>query len=453
MGCLRRMYRKGGHLAVLVSASLAGLVLPSTAAAPSEPLPLTLAEALGRAGQSNPDLQAARARAGAAASQAEATAGTLWPRLTVGGDLFRTDTPARVFASRLNRGDLAAEDLGVDRLNHPDAISHLASSVTLEAPLNLFGKAQGRRDADRADARSATALVEEAAQDLRLRVVEAYRRLALAQAAVTATVGAVDGARAREGDVEAQVAAGAALEAERLRARARRRQREADLAERRGEVRSLQASLARLLGAPAGTEYAPVDGVASAAAPAVSDDWMQRALASRGALRAARQRVASARALERAEGRSLVPDLAAYGQLLDDRGVFTRGEVSGAVGLSLRWSVFDRGRSRRQAAAAGLRQAAEAEARAAEDQVRLELELASHRLEAARERSVAAAGGAEEGREALRVVQERRRAGRATLTDELETESSSLAAELDELRAAAEAAVAEAALRRAAGEL
>jgi outer membrane protein TolC len=58
-----------------------------------------------------------------------------------------------------------------------------------------------------------------------------------------------------------------------------------------------------------------------------------------------------------------------------------------------------------------------------------------------------------EAREALRVVQERRQAGMATLTDELETEAASLAAELQELRAVAEAALADAALARAAGEL
>jgi outer membrane protein len=439
--------------ALLVAATLPGVGFSSTGPAAQEPIPLTLAEALDRAGQANPDLQAVRARAGAAVAQAEATAGSLWPRLTLASELFRTDTPARVFASRLNRGEFTAEDFAIDRLNHPPALSHLTSSVTLEAPLDAFGKLRSRHGADAADARSAGALLEEAAQDLRLRVLESYRRLALAQAAVSATARAVDGARAREADVEAQVAAGSALEAERLRARARRRQREADLAERRGELRALQASLARLLGAPAGTEYAPIDGVGTVPAPASSADWMARALASRGAVQAARERVASARARERAEGRSGLPDLAAYGLLQDDRGVFTEGQLSGAVGVSLRWSVFDRARSRRQAATTSLRQAAEAEARAAEDQVRLEVELASRRLEAARERSAAASGGAEEGREALRVVQERRRAGRATLTDELETEAASLAAELDELRAAAEAAVAEAALRRAAGEL
>jgi len=59
--------------------------------------------------------------------------------------------------------------------------------------------------------------------------------------------------------------------------------------------------------------------------------------------------------------------------------------------------------------------------------------------------------GTAEGREALRVVQERRQAGMATLTDELETEAASLAAELGELSAAADTALADAALARAAG--
>ena len=41
----------------------------------------------------------------------------------------------------------------------------------------------------------------------------------------------------------------------------------------------------------------------------------------------------------------------------------------------------------------------------------------------------------------------------ATITDELETEVASLAAELREIEAASDAAIADAALRRAAGEL
>jgi outer membrane protein TolC len=115
--------------------------------------------------------------------------------------------------------------------------------------------------------------------------------------------------------------------------------------------------------------------------------------------------------------------------------------------------VFDATRGRRVAAASAEARAADLEVRASRDQVRLEVETAWRRAQAARERYAAAAGGAEEGREALRVVQERYQQGMATLTDELETETASLGAELEELRAASEAAIADAALLRAAGRL
>ena len=85
--------------------------------------------------------------------------------------------------------------------------------------------------------------------------------------------------------------------------------------------------------------------------------------------------------------------------------------------------------------------------------MRLEVALAYRRAAAARARHTAASGGAEEGREALRVVQERRKAGLATLTDELETESEALGAALAEITTAAEVAMADAALARAAGEI
>ena len=105
------------------------------------------------------------------------------------------------------------------------------------------------------------------------------------------------------------------------------------------------------------------------------------------------------------------------------------------------------------AAAEAERRAAESQVRAARDQVRLEVALAWRRALTARERHTAAAGGAEEAREALRVVQERRQAGVATLTDELETESATLAADLEERAASTEVGLADAALRRAAGDL
>jgi outer membrane protein len=423
------------------------------AAGAEERAPLTLPQALERA-ERNPQLLAARARASGQAARAAATGRTAWPRLTASVDTFWTDNPARVFAARLNRGEFTQGDFAIDRLNHPDGLTHLNLGLGVESALDVFGQVGARAAAERALGSATEADASEARETLRLRVVGAYDGLALARRALAVSEGAVSGARAREADVEARVAEGAALSADLLRARARRRLREAELAARQGDVRVAEATLARLIDAPDGDrlELASPPG---APVPLAGDEaaWLTRALANRPALAAARHRAeASDRSLT-AERRGGLPELIAYGQVQSDRGSIGSGETSGALGLGLRWTVLDAGRGRRVAAAEADHDASRYLMQAAEDAVRLEVESAYRRAQAARERWAAASGGSDEGREALRVVQERRQAGMATLTDELETEAASLAAELEELRAAIDVAFADAALQGAAGEL
>jgi outer membrane protein TolC len=138
-------------------------------------------------------------------------------------------------------------------------------------------------------------------------------------------------------------------------------------------------------------------------------------------------------------------------QIQGDRGPLSEGQTTGAAGVLLRWSLFDPQRGPQRAAADLTVAAAVADLAAAQAQARFEIESAWYAAAAARERWQAARGGTEEGLEALRVVRERRDAGLATLTDELETEAAAIAAELAELGAAADAAITRAALERAAG--
>jgi outer membrane protein TolC len=422
-------------------------------AARAQERPLSLDEALELAGERNPELGAAREQAQAEALRAEAVRGMTWPRVQLGSGWSRSDNPSMVFAQKLNAGRFSQDDFQIERLNRPDALSHLSTVLSVEAPLDVFGKVKTAALAQSAVGDASAAGARQAAQDVRLHVIEAYRQAALAQRAVEVTTRAVEGARAREADVEARVGEGAALSADLLRARARRRQREADLAGARGQARVTRAQLARLLGLEASTELRLTDAT-PAPAPPEGDvtTWTQSGLARRPALEAARHGRDAAESARRAEQRTLLPDLAVWGQIQDDRNHLGSNQT-GAFGAMLRWSVFDRSRARREAAAAAQARAAERQAQAALDQVRLEVEAAWQRARTARERYAAAAGGAEEGREALRVVQERRQAGLATLTDELETEAAALAAELEELRAATEAALADAALKHAAGVL
>lgn len=434
-------------------AGLLLLLAAAAGAARAEDRPLTLAEALAMAERENPEIRAALDRAEAQGARAEGVRRLTWPRLSAASQWSRTDNPAAAFAARLNSSEFTEADFAIPGLNAPPALSHLMTTVRLEAPLDVFGKLATLAEEQASLGQAASAGTREARRELRLRVTEAYRRAELAGRAVAVSERALEGARAREADVEARVAEGAALPADRLRARARRRQREADLAEGRGEARVAVARLARLLGAPAGETFVPTEGP-PAPVPIAGDEegWAERALRQRPALEVARHRREAGEALARGERRSRLPDLAAFGQVQDDRIAVSDGGQSWAVGALVRWTPFDAARGRRVATAEAESRAARQDERGAAAQIRLEVETAFRRARAARDRYQAAAGGAVEGREALRVVQERRRAGLATLTDELETEAASLAAELEELRAAAEVALADAALGRAAGE-
>lgn len=436
-----------------VSVSLA-LLTAAVAAGAEAPTRLGLAEALARAERDNPELAAVREQAQAEVARGRVASRATWPRLGVSGTWARTNVPAQVFMAKLNRGALAPSDFDPARLNDPDALGHLSAQATLEVPLDVFGTGAARGRAARAGGRAAELLVEEARQDLRLAVSEAYLSAVLARGAVRVVERALAGARAREAEIRARVDEGAALISDLLRARARRRQREAELAERQGQERVAAAGLRRLMGAASDQIFELTD--AAATPGAVTHDLeaaRERGLARRAGLKAAHERVAAAEAQQVGERRSLWPELSAFALVADDRGRLSDGRTSLGAGLGLRWSVFDPTFSARQAAAAADRRAAQVAERAAREQVHLDAQVALERARASRERFRAAQGGAEEGREALRVMQERRAAGLATLTDELETEAAGLGAELEELKAATDAALADAALARAMGEL
>jgi outer membrane protein len=413
--------------------------------------PLALADALALAEAQNADYAAWRARAEAQDLRRAATGRARWPRLSLASDLSRTDSPARVFAEKLGRGAFGEADFGLPRLNDPRAIGHLGTAFLLEVPVDLAGTARARVRRDEAGARVAVAQVGEARQDVRFRVTEAYARATVAEAALGATRSALDGARSREETLQARVAEGAALQADLLRARTRRRQREADVARAHGEEQAALAALARVLGSRAG-EYRPAGAlVVSDEDGGTLEDWQARAATGRSLIRVAAESRAASEWGRRAEERSARPSFGAYATAFDDRwsGASRR---SYALGATLRWS-FDPAQRSRVAAAQADERVAASDQRATSAQVAAEVEVAWARLRAAREAVAAARGGTEDGREALRVVHERRAAGLATLTDELETEAASLAAELDELRADTDLALAQAALRRAAGFL
>jgi outer membrane protein len=431
------------------SAILAGALAVVGGAASAETVPTTLDEALALAEAHNPDFAAARARAEAQDLRRAATVRSAWPRVSFALDLSRTDSPARVFAEKLGRGAFGSDDFALPRLNDPDGLGHLGSALALELPIDAAGTTRARVRSDSALVRAAERHLAEARLALRWQVTQEYARAALAAAALFAHARALEGARSREDVLSARVAEGAALGADLLRARTRRRRYEAELARARGDEQAALAALAQVLGT-ANPRRRP------AGLPDVADEdtgglerWLAGAESGHPLLGAAAERRSALEWARRVEERAGLPALSAYATAYDDRwtGASRR---SYALGATVRWTL-DPAQSRRTAAARADERVAASEAAALLARVKAEVHAAWVRRAAAREGLAAARGGTEDGREALRIVRERRAAGLATLTDELETDAAALAAEIEELRARAELVLAEAALRRAAG--
>lgn len=434
-----------------MSRALVVLMTLAPALAVAAPEPLTLAQALQRAQAANPALGAAGARVNALRAAAEGAGRAFWPTIAASSTAERTDNAALAFMARLTAAQLAPEDLDVHRLVSPDATGHLTTALSLELPLDVSGKLRRRRDAAVAAAGSAAEVVDEARLDLRLGVESAYWRAWLETEAQGALGRAVEAAAARRDVVAAGVDAGAALGADLLRARARERQREGERAVHGAARQAALAALAQWMGAKDASFTLSENPPPPADWSATLEGWQARAGAQRPLVRAAEARLRAAMAAARLERASSWPELSGYARAIDDRGTWDGGRRSYAVGIAARWLVLDAARGSRRAESEAAVRAAEQDLTAAKNQVSFDVADAWARSASARERQAAARGGVEEGREALRVMRERRVAGLATLTDELETEAAALSAELEELAATIEVTLADAALRRATG--
>lgn len=441
------------HKRAITVIGLLTLTFVSPESSRAEDVPISLQAAVEKASQGNRALQATRARAQAAHSRSAMADRAAWPRVSFSSQLARSNDPAAVFVGRLMSGVIEERDFSPSSLNDPAGRSQLSNRLSIEAPLDAFGRFAKLRDASRAMAGGADAAGQEQALDLTQQVTEAYGHASVARESMAVMEAAVAAARSRETEIEARVSEGAALRADLLRARARRREREADLAARRADAAQATAGLNMLLGAPEGTTYVPSALPVPASGPVDEDAVLvARAFSNRPGLEAMRLRAEAATGNAEADRRTRLPEVGVFAQLSDERGAFAEGRRSYAVGGFLRVSLFDPARSARQAEAQLAARAAELDRLAALDEVRGLVLGARARVLSGIAATEAARGGAEEGREALRVVRERRREGLATLTDELETEAAALSAQLRELSAQVDLAIAQAALNRATGE-
>lgn len=429
------------------------LVVAPPAAPAVAQSPLSLAQAIARARAHNPDAAAATVEEHEAAERVvQARAGYL-PRVDAVESWQRGDNPAFVFSSLLAQRRITAGGFAVDALNHPAAVDNFRTALAVEQP--LFDRTASARIESAVIGRDMAAtgakLVD---QDLAAAVTEAFGQVLVAEAAVRSAAAAVETARADRALAGNRRDAGRATDADVLQmdvrvSRTLERQVQASADERIARMR-----LNQLMGEPLTAAF-PLDRT-----PAIDIDVRNGARLEAQALRnrpeaaLARQQERLAAAFVHASRSAFLPQVSAQGTWELNGDSWSSRSSSWVVGVTARISLF-----RGFADKARLAEAHEQERRRgietsrAETLVRLDVQAAIARLEAARASEAVGRTAADSARASHRIIQDRYDSGLEDVATLLRAVEAVEQADSQQITAFVNVITATATLQRATGTL
>jgi outer membrane protein TolC len=437
---------------------MSGSVVPLRAQGPPAPSEkLTLAEAVALALEKNPSLRATSEERTIAKAQTAQARAAWFPRLDFVQGFTRGNNPVYVFGTLLNQRQFTAANFALPGLNAPTPLNNNQTRVEgrwlLWDSMVSMERVRGARKMETA----ADFSIEQARQDLVLRVVRAYYGVIVARENVAAARESLRAAESNEERVAVMEKAGLAVTSDLLSAQVFR----AQMKER--EIRAAnQLALARMnlgnelgLGPDALREPA-IELVAPGHPTGSIEDWERAALSGRPALRAAELMQQAARNGKKQALGALGPKVGSFANFERDAESLTSGPsgTNWTAGVRLEWNIFAGGadKARLDEAKARERQAAY-QLEWMRSGIRLEARQAFLEVSAAEQRAAAARDAAAQASESLRILQDRYDAGLATMTDLLRAQSAQLDARTMQLAALHDAQVARAALERAAGKL
>ncbi len=434
--------------AVLLLAAAASGATPVAA----EPQRLALADALARGRSGAPETAAAGARQRAAEARVRQAAGYRLPQLRLSEQWIRTDSPADAFGLLLNQERFSFPSFVAGDPNSPAPLTTAISRIELELPIWTGGEISARLDQARLAAGAAGSAAARAADQAALAAGEAWVRLAEAREALALLEKSRDTVAAHVALARDYTAQGMIVRSELLRAEVELARVDDLLAEARGNARVAEDNLAFRLGEALGTTYALAPLADPPPLSRERAEWLGAA-DGRQDLAGARQLLAAGELESKALQGGLFPriGLVARHDLVDDHLFGGHGDSTTVAALAT-FDLFDGGRRRAAVAAAR----AEAEAGRADvarftEGVKLEAQQAYEAAAVALERRRTAGSALAAAAEAVRIVEERFRAGVLKTADVLDAATAQRDAEMRELVARAEAWLAELRLAVAAG--
>ena len=428
------------------------LLMPWLVASAGAQTPLTLADALARAGAHNPDVgSTAAAEREAAQRVTQARAGYL-PKIDVVESWQRGNQPVFVFSSLLAQRQFTAADFALGALNNPDAVNNFRSAVMVEQSLFDAGtRANVAAAGIGHDLASANRLMLD--HDLAASVTGAYGRVLVAGASSQSAAAAAETARADRDLAANRRDAGRATDADVLQLDVRvARSRELQIRAASDE-RIARAQLNQLMGEPLNEVFILDRFPAVVAIDATNLSSLEaEALKNRPDVKLAALQEQLAAATETAAREAFLPQVAAQGGWELNGGVWNTRASSWVVGAVARINLFHGFADKARLAEAREQQTRRAlEREKTETAVRLDVHVAVARLEAARASEMVGRGAVEQARESQRIVRDRYEAGLTDVTSLLRAGEAVVQAETQETAAQVAVLTETAALERTLG--
>jgi outer membrane protein TolC len=416
--------------------------------------PLSLSDAIQRARTRNPDVESAAAAEHQAAQRLTQARGGYLPRVDLSESWQRGNHPVFVFSSVLAQRRFTAAGLALDALNHPAATDNFRTAFSVEQSLFDRGTAANVRAAS-VGLEIATTARQLVAQDLSSAVTEAFGRVLAATATVRSAAAAVETARKDRELAGNRRDAGRVTDADVLQidvhvARAREQHVQAI-----ADERIARAKLNQLMGEPL-TAMFSLDPAPSAYGLdiASAERLEEEAIRNRPEIALARQQEQLAAAAVAAAHAAFLPQVSAQAGWELNGGAWDERSSTWVVGAVARINLF-RGFAdkARLAEARELMRRRIIETGKAETMVRLDVQVAMARLEAATASEAVGRAAAESARASHRIIRDRYESGLADASLLLRAAEAVQQAEARQISASVNVLTATANLQRAIGKL
>jgi outer membrane protein TolC len=378
--------RSSAGLMLIVLGALLQIGLLGTAfAQDNAPMALTLPQAIDLALKQNRSLKLKQLDVVDSEQKKKTVQADYFPRIKNESTMFRTTAlqqvviPQGIFGSPGSIGPIPPKTEVIGQ----GTLTAYTSGTGLSQPLTQMFKIHNESRAATADVNSAKIQVDEAGNDVALRVKQLYYGILIAQLKGKAANEAADSAQVKFEESTSSVEQGSALEVVALEGRAALLDAKQTVLTESLQVRDLTVELNDLLGLPLNTKLTLSEDLSAAPAPIPPrEECLRIAREQSPKIRIAKQSVEKAKAELAAAKDAFIPDLTGFARYSYQSGIPFLVHNFGTFGVIFEYELFDGGRRKAEIGESHtMLSKAELNLAKAEDEVAVQVEIAYDKVE------------------------------------------------------------------------